>query len=200
MTNILERINRKIRWEFRLILSWIHSFSFASVGAHLYLGKDCIIIGAKYIHVGNNFVAHDRNRIEAIDRNGPEQFKPKIHIGNNVSMGYDCHIGAINNVQIGSNVLLASKIYISDHDHGATTFDEMMLPPVQRRVLSKGAVIIKDNVWIGEGVVILANVTIGECSIIAANAVVTKDIPAFSVAAGVPAKVIKIVKPQVEAH
>jgi acetyltransferase-like isoleucine patch superfamily enzyme len=68
------------------------------------------------------------------------------------------------------------------------------LPPMSRPLVSKGAVIIKDNVWIGEGVAIMPGVTIGENSIIATNAVVTKDIPPNCVAAGVPAKVIKIIK------
>ena len=195
ITNILERIIRKIRWKSRLMWSWIFSFSLASVGSHLYLGKCCTIIGAKYTHIGDNFMALDRNRIEALDRNGPTQFNPKIRIGNNVIMNYSCHIGAVNYVEIGNNVLLASKIYISDHDHGTTSFEDMKIPPVQRMVASKGPVIIKDNVWIGEGAVILPNVTIGENSIIAANAVVTKDIPPFSVAAGVPARIIKVIGP-----
>lgn len=192
----MERIIRKIRWKLRLIWSWIYSFSLASAGSRLYLGKDCVIIGAKYIHIGDNFIAHDRNRIEAIDRNGTAQYKPRIHIGNNVIVNYSCHIGAVNYVEIGNNVLLASKIYISDHDHGTTSFEDMKMPPVQRRIVSEGPVIIKDNVWIGEGAVILPNVTIGENSIIAANAVVTKNIPPFSVAAGVPARIIKVVGPQ----
>ncbi len=60
--------------------------------------------------------------------------------------------------------------------------------------MSKGAVIIKDNVWVGEGVAILSGVTIGENAIIATNAVVTKDVPANSVVGGIPAKIIKIIK------
>lgn len=196
MTNILEKIIRRIKWEYRLICSWMFSFSLASVGCRPYFGKDLVVVGARHIHVGNNFVAHDRLRIEAIDSNGPERFNPEIRIGNNVIINYDCHIGAVNLVEIGNNVLIASRVYISDHDHGTTSFEDMRLPPVQRRVVSKGPVVIKDNVWIGEGAVILANVIIGENSIVAANAVVTRDVPPFSVVAGVPARIIKTVTPK----
>ena len=64
---------------------------------------------------------------------------------------------------------------------------------MKRKVVSKGAVVIDDNVWIGDKVSIMPGVHIGEGSIIAANAVVTKNIPPYSIAAGVPAKVIRIV-------
>lgn len=58
-------------------------------------------------------------------------------------------------------------------------------------MVSKGPVIIEDNVWIGDKATILANVTIGKGAVVAANSVVTKDVPAYSVVAGIPAKVIK---------
>ncbi len=196
MTNILEKIIRNLSWKYRLFCSWIISFGLASAGRRPYFGKNTVIVGARHIQVGDNFVAHDRNRFEAIDRNGAESFSPEIKFGNNVIINYDCHFGAVNRIDIGNNVLLASKIYISDHDHGTTTFEDMSLPPIRRKIITKGPVIIKDNVWIGEGVVILSNVTIGENSIIAANAVVTKDVPPFSIAAGVPARIIKTVGPR----
>ncbi len=191
MFNFLEKILRRFSWEYRSICSFIRSYSFQSSGSHLHLGWDCIIVGANNISIGDNFIAHDRNRIEAISRNGSAKFNPKIYIGNNVIISYGCHIGAVNLIRIGNNVLFASNIYISDHDHGNTTYEDMLLPPVSRSIVSKGPVIIEDNVWIGEGAVILSNVTIGHSSIIAAHAVVTKDVPPFSVVAGIPAKVIK---------
>ncbi|MCK7499235.1 MAG: hypothetical protein MZW92_58750 [Comamonadaceae bacterium] len=69
------------------------------------------------------------------------------------------------------------------------------MPPNLRPVVSKGPVIIEDEVWLGQGVVVLPNVRIGRSSIIGANAVVTHDIPPYSVAAGAPAKVIRTIDP-----
>jgi len=88
-------------------------------------------------------------------------------------------------------VLIASKVFISDHSHGDTSEKCMKIPPLERPIISKGPIIINDNVWIGEGVSILANVTIGESAIIGTNSVVTKDVPSFTVVVGVPARILR---------
>lgn len=113
----------------------------------------------------------------------------KIVIGNNVNINWYAHIGAINKIVIGDNVLIGSSVLITDHSHGQSGMSN--LPPAARPLYSKGPVIIGENVWIGEGAVILGGVEIGSNTIIGANSVVTHDIPANCVAAGVPAKIIK---------
>jgi acetyltransferase-like isoleucine patch superfamily enzyme len=149
--------------------------------------------GGKYITIGNGFGCDECLRLDAIDEFLGDKFTPQIIIGDNVSIQKDCHIGAINKIIIGNNVLLASKVYISDHSHGEITKEALLLPPSKRKLYSKGPVIIEDNVWLGEGVVILAGVTIGKNSIVGANAVVTKSMPTNSVIAGNPARPIKII-------
>jgi acetyltransferase-like isoleucine patch superfamily enzyme len=129
--------------------------------------------------------------MEAWDSYSGQRFSPEIIIGDNVNMNTDCHIGCINKIVIGNNVLMASRIYISDHSHGEVTAEALKLPPVQRPLYSKGPVIIGDNVWIGEGVCIMPGVTVGENAIIGANAVVTKDVPAKAVVGGNPARLIR---------
>lgn len=162
-----------------------------------YLGDDSglswpiYLWGGKYISIGNNFNCNQRLRIDAIDEFLGDNFSPKIIIGDNVSIQKDCHIGAINKILIGNNVLIASKVYISDHSHGEINVEALALCPALRKLYSKGPVIIEDNVWIGEGAVILPNVTIGENSIVGANAVITKSIPKNSVVGGNPARIIK---------
>jgi acetyltransferase-like isoleucine patch superfamily enzyme len=166
---------------------------FKSISTISYLGKYHSFINHKYISIGSNFTALQRLRIEAIDKFGQQIFKPNIIIGNNVSINTDVHIGCINKVVIGNNVLMASRIYISDHSHGDVSSEAIQLPPNSRDLVSKGPVVIADNVWIGEGVCIFPNVSIGENCIIGANAVVTKSFTKNSVIAGVPARLIKTI-------
>lgn len=169
----------------------INHIKFNSVGRNFTLGKDYRIKNPNYISIGNNFSALDRFRIEAWDEYQGEHFNPEIIVGDNVCFNTDIHIGCINKVIIGDNCLFGSRIYITDHDHGSTSVEDMLQPPAQRRLYSRGPVIIESNVYVGEGVSILSGVTIGENSIIATNAVVTKNVPKNSIVAGIPARVIK---------
>ena len=89
-------------------------------------------------------------------------------------MGNDVHIGVIGQLKIGNNVLVGSHIFISDHSHGKLNKTDIKKVAIERRLYSKGNIIIEDNVWIGEGCVILPNVKIGQNSVIGANTVVTK--------------------------
>lgn len=147
--------------------------------------------GLEYISIGDNLDVCGRLRLEAYSKHLDNLYTPELIIGDNVSINYDCHIGCVNKVVIGNNVLIASKVFITDHFHGDTSVDSLKLPPNSRKVISKGPVIIEDNVWIGEGVAIMPNVRIGRNAIIGANAVVTKDVPENSVIGGNPARIIK---------
>lgn len=117
-----------------------------------------------------------------------------LHFGNDVQINDFVHIVASKKVTIGNNVLIASKVFITDCEHGSYKGNEEDSSPLtapKERKLSSDAVCIEDNVWIGESVSILPGVTIGKGSVIGANSVVTKSIPENSVAVGSPAKVIK---------
>ncbi len=167
---------------------------FHIIGSNFRLGKDYSILNPQYIEIGNNFSALDRFRIEAWDKYGKQEFLPNIIIGDNVVFNTDIHIGCINSIEIGDNCLFASRIFITDHHHGEPTAEMLKLSPIDRPLISKGPVIIKNNVWVGEGVAIMPGVTIGKNSVIATNAVVTKDVPPNSVVGGIPAKIIKQIK------
>ncbi len=176
----------KIQKEKELLLT-----KFKKIGNNINFGKDNTIENPHFIEIGNNFYAMERFTIEAWQYYNNQVFKPSIKIGNNVRFNTDIHIGAIKSITIGDDCLFASRIYITDHNHGDTTDGMISLTPIERPLICKGSVVIENNVWVGEGVVIMPNVTIGKNSIIAANSVVTKSIPENSVAAGVPARVIK---------
>lgn len=187
--------NYKVIKYIRLLLNNIQWYAykrrFGFVGNNSFVEFPALITNPQNIFIGNNFSALSKFRIETFDSYMGEKYSPKITIGDNVAFNNDCHMGCINKIEIGNNVLFASKIYISDHYHGQISAEAIKLVPVERRLYSKGPIVIKDNVWIGESVAIMPGVTIGQNSIIGANSVVTNDVPENSVAAGVPAKVLK---------
>lgn len=123
-----------------------------------------------------------------------DEHVPSLEIGNKVSIGEYSHITCANKVVIGNGVLTGRFVLITDNSHGNSTKDVADIAPLAREIHSNGPVFIGDNVWIGDKATILPNVTIGKGSIIAANAVVTKDVPEYSVVAGVPARIIKTIK------
>lgn len=118
-----------------------------------------------------------------------------IHFGDDIQINDHVHVAAISRISIGDNTLIASRVFISDHNHGR--FDGNALedgpdtPPAQRTLHAK-PVRIGKNVWIGESVCVLPGVTIGDGAVIGAGSVVTRDIPARCVAVGNPARVIRL--------
>jgi acetyltransferase-like isoleucine patch superfamily enzyme len=202
---MLRKIKNAIMHYFYIQLKYVHSLNeetelhnlkkqFKSVGLNFYLGKDYSVLNPEFMEFGDGFGAKERFRIQAILNYEGQKFLPNIKIGKNVIFNTDIHIGCVDQVEIGDNCLFASRIYITDHDHGATNLESLKLTPVKRKLTSKGPVIIKDNVWVGEGVAILSGVTIGENCIIATNAVVTKSFPPNVIIGGIPAKILKIIK------
>ena len=163
----------------------------AASGSGLRVKRPFVIKGFKSISIGDNFSSFERLRLEAFTRHNGNSYSPRISIGNGVSINTDCHIGCINDISIGNNVLIASRVFISDHSHGEITPPALLTAPGERMLWSKGPVIIEDDVWIGEGVAIMPGVRIGSGAIIGANSVVTKDVPSRSVCAGVPARVLR---------
>lgn len=147
--------------------------------------------GKRFISMSTGFTTGKGCRLEAYPIDGKSK---TLSIGKNVQINDYVHITAMKSVIIGDNVLMASKIYISDCTHGFYDGDREHSspnePPMQRQY-DTATVAIGDNVWIGESVSILPGVTIGKGSIIGANSVVTKHVPEYVIAVGIPAKPIK---------
>ena len=110
-----------------------------------------------------------------------------IEIGDNSGIGINAQLNASGGVTIGKNVMMGPDVVILTQDHKHDDVTKSMM----EQGFEKASVIIEDDVWIGIRVIILAGVRIGRSSIIGAGAVVTKDIPPFSIAGGNPARAIK---------
>ena len=115
-------------------------------------------------------------------------FTPKISIGDNCWIGIRNSFACINSIEIGNNVLFAGYVHITDHSHG---YEDITKPINGQPLISKGGIVIEDQCWLGFGCEILSGVHIGRHAIVAARAVVTKDVPAYSIVAGNPAHYIR---------
>lgn len=108
-----------------------------------------------------------------------------VVIGDRTRIGLGCVL--IGPVKVGNDIMFAQNIVVSGLNHGYKNID---IPPSLQPVETK-QIIIEDDVWIGANAVITAGVTIGKHAVIAAGSVVTKSVPAYAVAGGNPAKILR---------
>lgn len=166
-----------------------------SIGEGTGFGKDLYLTAWNKYHCLSGELPHD-GEISGPDRGGMylQTLHPELTIGSHCNFGAYNHITCTNRITIGDNLLTGKWVTITDNSHGATDYDSLQIEPIRRPIVSKGPVIIGKNVWIGDKATILPGVTIGDGAVIAANTVVTKDVPAYSVVAGNPGKVVKIIE------
>ena len=115
----------------------------------------------------------------------------RVRIGEGSFLNRNVMVAAHELVQIGDHCMFANGCFVTDANH---RFDDPDQPVTWQGFTTKGPTRIGDNVWCGANVVVTSGVTIGERCVIGANSVVTTDIPAFSIAAGAPAKVLRQVE------
>lgn len=183
---------------FNRILAKIKNIKIVSTISHVSegssFGMNCHIVGGKNIYIGKNFHAEDCLKLQTWEKYLGEKtgYSPKLTIGDNVSIMSNCQISCANSIEIGEGCLLGDNVFITDNFHGKNdTFDELQRNPLERRLFSKGPVLIGKNVWIGRNACIMSGVTIGDGCIVGANSVVTHSFPANSIIGGAPAKLIK---------
>jgi len=111
----------------------------------------------------------------------------KISIGDFSGIGENSRLAQADEIIIGNNVLIGQELMVVTQNHNFSDKDQL----IREQGGTTKPVIIGNNVWIGARVIILPGVTIGDGAIIAAGSVVVKSISAFSIAGGVPAKIIK---------
>ena len=155
-------------------------------------GDSCRIWDKTRISVGENTWFGRDSIIQVIGsyswQTGHQSLDSSLVIGDCVNCTDNCHIICAGNMIIEDNVLIAPHVFITDNNHGMNpdTGGGYRCQPLEIK-----NVVIKHGVWIGYGSYIMPGVTIGAHSIIAAGSVVTHDIPPYSIAGGVPAKVLK---------
>lgn len=174
----------------KLYTRWLKK-KFIQFPSNSIIGSKVKFAGLKYIKVGEHTSICSNCIVTAWDSYQKQKFSPSIQIGNNVCIGEYSHITAINEIKIGDGVLTGRWVTITDNSHGNSSLSDLQIMPLERKLVSKGPVIIDNNVWIGDKVTILPRTHIGEGAIIGANSVVTKNIPPHSIACGNPASVIK---------
>lgn len=148
-----------------------------------------VVRGKKYIDFGTGLTTGRYCRFEV---NGMFQNK-RLKFGDSVNIGDYVSIRCAESIIIGNNVLIGSHVLIVDNSHGSykgSNQDSPYTPPNTRKLFT-APIVIGSNVWIGENVSIMAGVHIGDGAIIGANSVVTKDVEANTIVAGVPTKVLK---------
>lgn len=114
----------------------------------------------------------------------------RISIGGGSLLNLNVMIAAVDQVTIGEHCMFANGCLVTDGNH---RFDDPDVPVPWQGFTSRGPVTIGDNVWFGANVVVTNGVTIGRRSVIGANSVVTEDVPEFAIAAGAPARVLKMI-------
>ena len=168
----------------RLISFLMYSWRFHKWGRLSILTKPDSLYNSNQISIGRRVEIRKGAKLEV---QGAPAERPKIEIGDGTSIHNYFHCGAASSVKIGKNVLIAGRVFITDHDHEY----ENSAPIFKGSGLISEPVIIEDEVWIGEGAVILKGVTVGKRSVIGANAVVTKNVLPYTVVGGVPARFIR---------
>jgi acetyltransferase-like isoleucine patch superfamily enzyme len=111
-----------------------------------------------------------------------------VEIGEKTVMGQECTISAYQRVRIGDQCVIADRAMFIDFDHGVVEVER----PIRQQGIYKRDVEVGSNVWIGYGACILRGVRVGDNSIVGTNSVVTKDVPANAVVAGIPARIIRM--------
>ncbi|MEA5617698.1 DapH/DapD/GlmU-related protein [Cronbergia sp. UHCC 0137] len=182
---------------------------FASMGKQVYIQHGVEFIGTSCIEIGNGVYLFKDVRLDG--KGHPDN---KITLGNQVAIERNVDIGCLDNtriligdetfiapnvsiagpgdIKIGKHCMIASHCGIFANNH---RFSDLLSPIKDQGVTRKG-IVIEDDCWLGHGVTVIDGVTIGQGSVIGAGAVVNKDIPPFSIAVGIPAKVIKSRKTQ----
>lgn len=151
-----------------------------SLGHAVHVYGPVRFLGTRNVRLGAGGNLYDGVLFETVDEG-------RIDVGANYRINRGCLLSAHDRITIGDNALIGEYVSIRDNNH---EFDDVT-KPICDQGFSVGAISIGDDVWIGRGAAVLKGVSIGSGAIIAANSVVTKNVPAMEIWAGVPARLLR---------
>ncbi len=176
---------------------------FKKVGKGVVFGRSIVIRHPHKITIENDVVIDDFCLLDAKGLSDNEIIiKEKVFIGRNsilsckngnilisknVNIGFNCEVFSASSVEIGENTLLAAYSYIIGGGHNYSRSDI----PISEQEKHSNGISVGKNCWIGAGAKVFDGIKIGNDSIIGAGSIVTKDVPSYSIAAGIPARAIK---------
>ena len=189
----------KVLRVFRVLCNWIWSrnlqHELRAVGPGFNVDCTTRIFGPHQVQIGANFFAGRGLKITTfIHPDSDSEQSVMLRIGNGVAMNEYVTITALDPIELEDGVLIGSRVYIGNSNHGiykGSHHGPPDVPPNLRPLVGSGSIAIGRNCWIGEGAIVPRGVRVGKGAVIAAGSVVTNDIPANSVAAGNPARVVK---------
>ena len=179
---ILDRI---IKGLFSRVFKFFYRSKFKDFGKKSNIFFPLKLNGIENISIGDNVQIAYKTWLAAVPLNG--DINCSLQIMDGCQIGNFNHIYATKSIIIGKNVLTADRVYITDNLH---SYEDIELPILKQPIKQIGKVEIGEGSWLGENVCILG-ARIGKHCVIGANSVVTKDIPDYSVAVGIPARIIK---------
>lgn len=186
----LEKVQRVSEMYWRLKTQFYYSLFWGTMGAGSKIVRPMRLRNVHNIHVGRRVIINSHAFLLTLPAFPPTV--PRLSIGDGSVLGHMNHITCVKEVSIGKNVLTADRVFISDHSHG---FENPNLPIMQQAVTSNGPVKIGDGAWIGENACVIG-CSVGNNSVVGANSVVIHDVPPYSVAVGIPARVVRQYNPQ----
>nr|WP_257574927.1 acyltransferase [Shewanella algae] len=165
----------------------IKNISYIHFGKYVRIDSNCLIdgLGKNGLKLGDNSYIGPFSRV--IVSSGLSNLGEGIELCSNVGVGSHSNLGGSGGVFIGSDTIIGPYFSVHPENH---IFDDLLLP-IRLQGTKRGKIFIGSDCWIGAKVTILSGVNVGDGCVIAAGSVVTKDIPPFSIVAGVPAKAIK---------
>jgi len=179
--------DRFLMWRARLY-SRLVSKAFAAFGQNSLLFYPVRVWNPKKIHIGSGVHIESSVWINAVDRWAGESYDSRIVISDDAVIMNNVQISAIASIFIGKGASVGRNSTIVDHNHDFHHLDV----PIVHAPLSQGKpVVIEEEVMLAVNCVVGPGVTIGKHSFVAAGSLVTTDIPPYSFASGVPAKVIR---------